>query len=146
MVIIPALDFQKLKADLYVDLAYTNNLLRQRVHRDNLVNLVAQITECLRLIRCRVATAAAYIQTDAFSTISTSSTSGDSSKTTSSASDPPESTYYSVYFPFVDEIIVNYTIQASGYITIAENKGLEKGKRDLVNGIQEFTSHLGTEE
>ncbi|VDD74264.1 unnamed protein product [Mesocestoides corti] len=61
---IPSLDFQKLKTDLYIDLAYTNNLLRQRVHRDNLTNLVAQITECLRLIRCRVATAAAYIQTD----------------------------------------------------------------------------------
>ncbi|VDM17970.1 unnamed protein product [Hydatigera taeniaeformis] len=66
---IPALDFQKLKADLYVDLAYTNNLLRQRVHRDNLTNLVAQITECLRLIRCRVATAAAYIQTDGLPTL-----------------------------------------------------------------------------
>lgn len=68
----PALDFQKLKADLYVDLSYTNNLLRQRVHRDNLTNLVAQITECLRLIRCRVATAAAYIQTDGLLTLPTS--------------------------------------------------------------------------
>nr|CDS31532.2 guanine nucleotide exchange factor [Hymenolepis microstoma] len=97
---IPALDFQKLKADLYVDLAYTNNLLRQRVHRDNLANLVAQMTECLRLIRCRVATAAAYIQTDALPNISTSSAapnsnSGSSSKTTSSSSDPPENSYYS---------------------------------------------------
>ncbi|KAM7535439.1 hypothetical protein Aperf_G00000092360 [Anoplocephala perfoliata] len=98
---IPALDFQKLKADLYVDLAYTNNLLRQRVHRDNLTNLVAQITECLRLIRCRVATAVVYIQTDVFPNLSPSNTSssnpgsGTASKTVYSASDPPENTYYS---------------------------------------------------
>ncbi|KAL7060553.1 hypothetical protein AAHC03_09932 [Spirometra sp. Aus1] len=61
---IPSLDFPKLKADLYIDLAYTNNLLRQRLHRDNLSNFVTQLTECLRLIRCRVATAVAYIQPD----------------------------------------------------------------------------------
>ncbi|VDO03752.1 unnamed protein product [Rodentolepis nana] len=57
------------------------------------------MTECLRLIRCRVATAAAYIQTDALPNISTSSAapssnSGCSSKTTSCSSDPPENSYY----------------------------------------------------
>ncbi|KAL5109080.1 Rap guanine nucleotide exchange factor 1 [Taenia crassiceps] len=97
---IPALDFQKLKADLYVDLAYTNNLLRQRVHRDNLTNLVAQITECLRLIRCRVATAAAYIQTDGLPTLPTSASASNvvsgaaAFKSTTTAS-KPERHYYS---------------------------------------------------
>lgn len=97
---IPALDFQKLKADLYVDLAYTNNLLRQRVHRDNLTNLVAQITECLRLIRCRVATAAAYIQTDGLSTLPTSvsvsnAVSGAAAFRSLTTASKPERQYYS---------------------------------------------------
>ncbi|KAL5961396.1 hypothetical protein TSMEX_010865 [Taenia solium] len=96
---IPALDFQKLKADLYVDLAYTNNLLRQRVHRDNLTNLVAQITECLRLIRCRVATAAAYIQTDGLPTLPTSTSasnvaSGAAAFRLTTTASKPERHYY----------------------------------------------------
>ena len=83
-----------------MDLAYTNNLLRQRVHRDNLTNLVAQIAECLRLIRCRVATAAAYIQTDELPNLPTSASasnvvvSATSFKTPPTASESSDEQYY----------------------------------------------------
>ncbi|CAL8107869.1 unnamed protein product [Calicophoron daubneyi] len=59
---VPSMDFTGLHSEFLLELGYMANLLRQSIRLDNRDHLVAQLIECARLVRGRVASGAACIQ------------------------------------------------------------------------------------